>query len=182
MILPSTTGRSLHVVSSKSSTLGCLGTRPRAGERDLPISDIGECDRDGEMRLTGMRPSSVNCLTTLVLETRKLLEQNTRRVDQKAQNFANLSISCSNLLSGQSDERLMMNGSPPSLGFLHQNGLEMVLNSRGQVRRAFFIHQDWSLSKSIISVSTTCKISLDESVLFIDVLCKECALTFVTSL
>ena len=67
-ILPSTLWFSLHAKFSSSSTLGWWGTRPRAGERDLPISDIGECDRDGEIRLTGIRPSSVSCFTTLVLK------------------------------------------------------------------------------------------------------------------
>ena len=52
----------------------------------MPISDIGECDRDGEIRLTGIRPSSVSCFTTLVLKIfqsdKKIFERNYKVVSK----------------------------------------------------------------------------------------------------
>ena len=67
--LPSTLGFSLQEESSRSSTLGLVrAPRPLTGDLDFPISDIGECEREGEILLTGKRPSSVSCFTTLDLE------------------------------------------------------------------------------------------------------------------
>ena len=66
--LPSTLGFSLQEESSRSSTLGLVSARPLTGDLDFPISDIGECEREGEILLTGKRPSSVSCFTTLDLE------------------------------------------------------------------------------------------------------------------
>ena len=67
-ILPSTLGFSLQAESSRSSTLGWLLILPLPGDRDLPRSEMGECEREGDTRLGGIRPSSVSCFTTLVLE------------------------------------------------------------------------------------------------------------------
>ena len=70
--LPSTLGFRLQEESSRSSTLG-LASLPLTGDLDFPISDIGECDREGEILLTGKRPSSVSCFTTLDLGVIELI-------------------------------------------------------------------------------------------------------------
>ena len=41
---------------------------PLAGDLALPISEMGECEREGESRGAGSIPSSVSCFTTLVLD------------------------------------------------------------------------------------------------------------------